>query len=59
MTTPIADEVARMHPDARSGNESDNSFSREQAMLAAAGAPTGIAVLVLYRGAWCPTATSP
>lgn len=84
MTTPIADEVARMHADAESRNASDSPFTREQAMLAAAGTPTGIAsvgstlpdarlldpfgspttlsealdgkaaVLVLYRGAWCP-----
>jgi peroxiredoxin len=84
MTTPIADEVARMHADAKSRNESENPFTREQAMLAAAGTPSGIAsvgstlpdaqlldpfgnpttlsealdgkaaVIVLYRGAWCP-----
>ena len=84
MTTPIADEVARMNADAKSRNESDNPFTREQAMLAAAEIPVGVAsvgstlpdaqlldpfanpttlsaaldgkaaVLVLYRGAWCP-----
>ena len=84
MTTPIADEVARMHADAKSRNESDNPFTHEQAMLASAGIPVGVAsvgstlqdaplldpfanpttlsealkgkaaVLVLYRGTWCP-----
>lgn len=43
MTTPIADEVARMHANGESRNESDNPFAREQAMLAAAGTPAGIA----------------
>ena len=80
MTTPNADQVREM----RSGGGGGNAFTREQAALAAAGAPSGLfplgvpipdaelldahgakttlyaeiagrpAVVVLYRGAWCP-----
>ena len=80
MKTPIADRVREIR--SRAGGE--NAFTREQAALAAAGAPTGLfplgvpipdaelldahgakttlyaeiagrpAVIVLYRGAWCP-----
>ena len=80
MKTPIADRVREM----RSRAEGGNAFTREQAALAAAGAPRELfplgvlipdaelldahgakttlyaelagrpAVVVLYRGAWCP-----